>query len=77
MQKDSYDWFIEEGLGEVLKDIVSIRNLKANNKITKEALIKIIINKEEFIPIYKQQLKIADDKIISEEKENLTATSYK
>ena len=26
---------------EVLKDIVSIRNLKANNKITKEALIKI------------------------------------
>ena len=62
---------------EVLKDIVSIRNLKANNKITKEALIKIIINKEEFIPIYKQQLKIADDKIISEEKENLTATSYK
>lgn len=62
---------------EVLKDIVSIRNLKANNKITKEALIKIIINKEEFIPIYKQQLKITDDKIISEEKENLTATSYK
>ncbi len=62
---------------EVLKDIVSIRNLKANNKITKEALIKIIINKEEFIPIYKQQLKIADDKIISEAKENLTATSYK
>ena len=62
---------------EVLKDIVSIRNLKANNKITKEALIKIIIKKEEFIPIYKQQLKITDDKIISEEKENLTATSYK
>ena len=24
VQKDSYDWFIEEGLGEVLKDISPI-----------------------------------------------------
>lgn len=62
---------------EVLKDIVSIRNLKANNKITKEALIKVTVEKEEFIPIYKQQLKIIDEKIVTEEQENLTATSYK
>ena len=26
VQKDSYDWFIEEGLGEVLKDISPIED---------------------------------------------------
>lgn len=62
---------------EVLKDIVSIRNLKANNKITKEALIKVTIEKAEFVSIYKQQLKITDEKIVTEEKADLTATSYK
>ena len=62
---------------EVLKDIVSIRNLKANTKITKEALIKVTIEKEEFVSIYKQQLKITDDKIVTEEPANLTSTNYK
>lgn len=66
-----------ESVDEVLKDIVSIRNLKANNKITKEALIKVTIEKAEFVPIYKQQLKITAEKIVTEEKADLTATSYK
>lgn len=66
-----------ESVDEVLKDIVSIRNLKANNKITKEALIKVKIEKVEFVPIYKQQLKITAEKIVTEEKADLTATSYK
>lgn len=66
-----------ESVDEVLKDIVSIRNLKANNKITKEALIKVVIEKEEFISIYKQQLKITDEKLVTEEQSNLTSASYK
>ena len=30
VQKDSYDWFIEEGLGEVLKDISPIIDYSGN-----------------------------------------------
>ena len=30
VQKDSYDWFVEEGLGEVLKDISPIEDYSAN-----------------------------------------------
>ena len=30
VQKDSYDWFIEEGLGEVLKDISPIEDYSGN-----------------------------------------------
>ncbi len=66
-----------EAVEEVLKDIVAIRNLKANNKITKEDLVKVTIAKEAFISIYKQQLKITTEKTITEEKSDLTATSYK
>lgn len=66
-----------EAVDEVIKDIVSIRNLKANNKITKDALIKVDISKEEFGPIYKQQLKITDEKTITEEKTDLNTSSYK
>ena len=30
VQKDSYDWFIKEGLGEVLKDISPIEDYSGN-----------------------------------------------
>ena len=30
VQKDSYDWFVEEGLGEVLKDISPIIDYTGN-----------------------------------------------
>ena len=30
VQKDSYDWFVEEGLGEVLKDISPIIDYSGN-----------------------------------------------
>ena len=30
VQKDSYDWFVEEGLGEVLKDISPIEDYSGN-----------------------------------------------
>ena len=30
VQKDSYDWFIEEGLGEVLRDISPIIDYSGN-----------------------------------------------
>ena len=46
---------------EVLKDIVAIRNLKANNKITKEAKLTLNISDENFKSIYYQQLKINEE----------------
>ena len=30
VQRDSYDWFVEEGLGEVLKDISPIEDYSGN-----------------------------------------------
>jgi len=62
---------------EIIKDIVAIRNLKATNKITKEALVKLTISNKDFTPIYKQQLKIANNLCITEEKKDLTSTNYK
>ena len=68
-----------ELVDKILNDIVSIRNMKAENKITKDAKIKIdsVINDEAF-EIYKTQLKITDDVIVKKtisEKENSTYES--
>ena len=50
-------------LDKILEDIVSIRNLKASNNITKDALVKITVD-DKYLDIYKSQLKITD--VISE-----------
>ena len=62
---------------EVLKDIVAIRNLKANNKITKEAKLTLNISDENFKSIYYQQLKINEELIIDNPSTDLTPSNYK
>ena len=63
-------------LEKILEDIVSIRNLKANNKITKEAKVMFNCNKE-LIPIFTSQLKIVDENIINEADDKLKNSNYK
>ena len=48
----------EKLVNEVLKDIVAIRNLKATNGITKEAIQKVLKVNKDLGPIYVAQLKI-------------------
>ena len=48
----------EKLVNEVLKDIVAIRNLKATNGITKEAIQKVLKVNKDLEPIYVAQLKI-------------------
>ena len=64
-----------EVLDKVMKDIIAIRNLKASNNITKEALVKIAIE-EDLSKIYKQQLKIQDTSLVSEEQLDLLTANY-
>ena len=76
--KESKKMLFEEDkelLEKVMKDIISIRNLKANNNITKKAFVKIDV-KEDLSKIYRQQLKIQDEMILSEGKENLLKINY-
>ena len=70
--------FLEEKqtVDKILEDISAIRNLKAVNNITKKALV--LINKEnEYLGIYKSQLKITDENIITEVNPNLLCNNYK
>lgn len=62
---------------KILNDIVSIRNIKADNKITKDAFVKIdkVVN-DEALAIYKTQLKINDDIIIKKANEELKNITY-
>jgi len=55
----------KEMIDKVLEDIVSIRNLKQSNNITKEATIKVEVN-ELLKGIYYSQLKIKEENIINE-----------
>ena len=59
----------EQTIDKVLEDITNIRNLKATNDITKEAKIKVTVDKE-LETIYKQALKITEDKIIKQDNNN-------
>lgn len=65
-----------EKLEKVLEDIVCIRNLKAKNKITKEASISIECNDSSLLEIYKKQLKINDSNIIDEKPTDKISTNY-
>ncbi len=64
-----------EILEKVMKDIIAIRNLKANNNITKDALIKFE-SQEPLEKIYKVQLKIQEEKQVEVIQENLLSASY-
>ncbi len=74
-KKDIYKEESEQ-LEKVLEDIVAIRNLKATNKITKEAKVNFD-TKEELIPIYSSQLKITEENLTSEDPDNMMSCNYK
>lgn len=75
-QKDIYKEETEE-LESVLEDIVAIRNLKASNKITKEALVNFECKKEELIKIFASQLKIGEKNLTSDDPDNMVTCNYK
>ena len=62
---------------EIVKDIVDIRNLKANNNIKKDAKVLIKATSEDALSIYKAQLKITEEFEINEKIENLASKSFK
>ena len=62
---------------KIIEDIVSIRNLKATNNITKEAFIEIKkVQSEEILSIYKSQLKINEEKLVSNPVKDFTNKTY-
>ena len=66
-----------EELEHVLEDIVAIRNLKASNKITKDALVSFTCSNENLINIYTSQLKITDANLCDTIPRNLVSCNYK
>ena len=75
-KKDIYKEEAEE-LESILEDIVAIRNLKASNKITKEALVNFECKKEELISIYASQLKITEANLTSDDPDHMVSCNYK
>lgn len=75
-KKDIYKEESEE-LESILEDIVAVRNLKASNKITKEALVNFECKNEKLIPIYASQLKITEDNLTSDAPDNMVSCNYK
>ena len=75
-KKDNYKEESEE-LEIILEDIVAVRNLKASNKITKEALVNFECKNEKLIPIYASQLKITEDNLTSDDPDNMVSCNYK
>ncbi len=71
------EFFDEESdkLNHVIEDIVAIRNLKATNKITKEAVVRIECIKE-LLPIYTSQLKIKEEQIVTEAPNGKSEAGY-
>ena len=66
----------KELMDKLIKDIISIRNIKANNNITKDAYVKIKTT-DDLEKIYKSQLKIREEQVIEEEQDDLLSSNYK
>ena len=62
---------------EILKDIVEIRNIKANNNIKKDAKVLITSDNEEALSIYKAQLKITKEYEITSPETDLASKTFK
>ena len=62
---------------EILKDIVEIRNIKANNNIKKDAKVLITSDNEEALSIYKAQLKITKEYQITSPEADLDSKTFK
>lgn len=65
-----------ELFSKVLEDIVAIRNLKATNKIKKDAKL-IIETKDEFLPYYQSQLKITEGNLNIKDTDSMMRQNYK
>ncbi len=66
-----------ELVDEIIKDIVEIRNLKANNNIKKDAKVLITSDKEDALSIYKAQLKITEEFEINSPDKDLASKVFK
>ena len=62
-------------LEKIMKDIISIRNMKANNNITKDSSVDIKVS-DEIRNIYLSQLKIKEEQLCNPNKE-LLSSNYK
>ena len=65
----------KEVLDNIIKDIVSIRNIKASNNITKEAFVIYEIA-DEYLELFKSQLKIKDEQKVNNELEGYLKADY-
>ena len=70
--------FIDDSnkLSKILEDIVSIRNMKAINKIPKDSKV-LIKTDNDLISIYKSQLRIIDENICNDNIYNMENSNYK
>ena len=67
---------VKEEIDKVLNDIVSIRNMKQTNNVTKDALLKITVTDTKLLPIFKSQLKIKEENIVLEDLSDKLSTNY-
>ena len=65
----------EEIMDKVLEDIVSIRNLKQSNSITKEAKVKVDAN-DLLQSIYYSQLKIKEENLVDDNVTDMLSSNY-
>ncbi len=66
----------KELIDKILEDIVSIRNMKQTNNITKDALVKIDVCDDVILNIYKLQLKIQDNNIVDSVVSDMIQKNY-
>ena len=73
---ENYNYTSElETIDKVLEDIVSIRNLKQSNNITKDAKVKVTV-KQLLKSIYYSQLKIKEENLINNEITDMLSSNY-
>ena len=73
---EDYNYTSElETIDKVLEDIVSIRNLKQSNNITKDAKVKVAV-KQLLKSIYYSQLKIKEENLIDNEITDMLSSNY-
>ena len=73
---EDYNYTSElETIDKVLEDIVSIRNLKQSNNITKDAKVKVNV-KQLLKSIYYSQLKIKEENLVDNEITDMLSSNY-
>ena len=73
---EDYNYTSElETIDKVLEDIVSIRNLKQSNNITKDAKVKVTV-KQLLKSIYYSQLKIKEENLVDSEIADMLSSNY-